>query len=348
MCMSGFRDILVSMPGVHGGQPLADNERLDPGAGPGKVAGDFALALRQLRDAAGRPSFRRMASRAHCSAATLCRAVAGDRLPGLEVTLAFVAACDGDRAEWARRWRAAAAAESAARSRVLPGPRMVEPATAQARLAEPSVMETRAAGDLAAGDFTAWEARGRGDWIGWVRGRVWRQVALSAVVLVVTASGSVIGFGGGTGPAKQVPRLAPGWTTARQNGGALAEPSSPGSMDGDDPRARGCVADATVLQAIPIDLPGGTKRFGTLRLRHSDHCGTDWASAYYSNRNLYTITLISFRPADGAETRFSWSNNTPPGSYGNMLSTARGCVWVQATVTTPFGASKPVRTECLR
>jgi uncharacterized protein DUF2690 len=119
-------------------------------------------------------------------------------------------------------------------------------------------------------------------------------------------------------------------------------------MDGDDPRARGCVADATSLQAIPIDLPGGTSRFGTLRLRHSNHCGTDWASAYYSNRNLYTITLIAFRPADGAETRFSWSNNTPPGSYGNMLSTARGCVWVQATVTTPLGTSKPVRTKCLR
>jgi len=119
-------------------------------------------------------------------------------------------------------------------------------------------------------------------------------------------------------------------------------------MDGDDPRARACVADATVLQAIPIDLPGSTKRFGTLRLRHSDHCKTDWASAYYSNRNLYTITLIAFRPADGAETRFSWSNNTPPGSYGNMLSTERGCVWVQATVTTPLGTSKPVRTKCLR
>ena len=130
--------------------------------------------------------------------------------------------------------------------------------------------------------------------------------------------------------------------------GPRAEVAPVGLADGHVVDAGFAVAHESVLPAIPIDLPGGTKRFGTLRLRHSDHCGTDWASAYYSNRNLYTITLISFRPADGAETRFSWSNNTPPGSYGNMLSTARGCVWVQATVTTPFGASKPVRTECLR
>ncbi|MDX6394203.1 MAG: hypothetical protein QOJ73_5266 [Streptosporangiaceae bacterium] len=85
--------------------------------GPDDAAEAFALALRQLRDGAGRPSYRQMAHRAHCSAATLCRAIAGDRLPGLDVALGFAEACGGDRREWAARWRAAAAAESAGRPR---------------------------------------------------------------------------------------------------------------------------------------------------------------------------------------------------------------------------------------
>jgi hypothetical protein len=305
-------------------------ERLiDPAGGPVER---FACRMRKLREEAGSPSYRQLAASAHYSATVLSRAAGGSELASLPVTLAFVEACGGDRQEWTHWWTEARDERDA----------------------------TRAAGDAAA-DRPALNgqplpqavpppapARGRGDWIGWVRGRTLRQVILIAAVLIVTASGSVVGLDGGTGPGKQGPGLAPGWTTARQNGGDLVEPISPGSMDGDDPRARGCDADATVLQAIPIYLPGGTVRFGTLRLRHSDHCGTDWASAYYSNRDLYTITLISLRPADGAETRFSWSNNTPPGSYGNMLSTALGCVWVQATVTTPLGTSKPVRTKCLR
>jgi hypothetical protein len=118
-------------------------------------------------------------------------------------------------------------------------------------------------------------------------------------------------------------------------------------MDGDDPRARDCYADAIIVQTAPMLLPDGT-RFGTLRLRHSAHCGASWGSAYYANPHLYTIRIVAVRPADGAETTFDWSNNTPPGSYGDMLSTAPGCVWVEATVTTPTGTSPPARTNCAR
>ncbi|GAA1805664.1 hypothetical protein GCM10009682_29400 [Luedemannella flava] len=68
----------------------------------------FAWQLRQLREQAGSPGYRTLAQRAHYSASTLADAAKGDRLPSLEVTLAFVAACGGDPEEWAARWEATA------------------------------------------------------------------------------------------------------------------------------------------------------------------------------------------------------------------------------------------------
>jgi WD40 repeat protein/energy-coupling factor transporter ATP-binding protein EcfA2 len=50
-----------------------------------------------------------MASRAHFSSTTLADAAGGERLPSLEVTLAYVAACSGDPATWEERWRATTA-----------------------------------------------------------------------------------------------------------------------------------------------------------------------------------------------------------------------------------------------
>ena len=67
----------------------------------------FAAGLRELRAAAGHPGYRELARRAHFSATTLSEAAGGRRLPTLEVTLAFVAACGGDTEQWTARWRAA-------------------------------------------------------------------------------------------------------------------------------------------------------------------------------------------------------------------------------------------------
>ncbi|MGK3941613.1 hypothetical protein ABK046_24650 [Streptomyces caeruleatus] len=78
---------------------------LDPTEGP---VARFAHDLRKLRQEAGGPTYRAMAGRAHYSTATLAQAAAGDRLPSLQVTLAYVTACGGDPAEWERRWQQAA------------------------------------------------------------------------------------------------------------------------------------------------------------------------------------------------------------------------------------------------
>jgi Helix-turn-helix domain len=64
----------------------------------------FAHDLRRLREAAGSPSYRWLATRAHYSPSALSTAARGKILPSWEVTRAFVLACDGDEREWRRRW----------------------------------------------------------------------------------------------------------------------------------------------------------------------------------------------------------------------------------------------------
>jgi hypothetical protein len=72
----------------------------------GGAAAQFAYELRQLRAQAGNPTYREMALFAMFSSSVLSSAASGNRMPSLEVTLAFVAACSGDRDGWRRRWLA--------------------------------------------------------------------------------------------------------------------------------------------------------------------------------------------------------------------------------------------------
>src|SRR2546429_3169649 len=71
---------------------------LDPTTGP---LAAFAHELRELRHAAGGPSYRALARRAGYSAAALSAAAGGATLPSLSVTLAYVGACGGPPAAWA-------------------------------------------------------------------------------------------------------------------------------------------------------------------------------------------------------------------------------------------------------
>jgi WD40 repeat protein len=77
---------------------------LDPDAG---TVQRFAHQLRELREKAGKPTYRAMAKKAGYTGSTLSEAAAGGRLPSLPVVLAYVAACDGDVVEWEARWHAA-------------------------------------------------------------------------------------------------------------------------------------------------------------------------------------------------------------------------------------------------
>ncbi|MEU6381801.1 hypothetical protein [Streptomyces sp. NPDC046909] len=83
---------------------------LDPEAGPVQR---LAHGLRELRKAAGQPSYRVMQAAAGYSASTLSDAAGGQRLPSLPVLQGYVRACGGDLAVWEARWEEARAAVSA-------------------------------------------------------------------------------------------------------------------------------------------------------------------------------------------------------------------------------------------
>lgn len=89
------------MKGGGGGVPRGER----PLAGGDDVVVRFAGDLRLLREKAGTPTYRDLGARAHYSAAALSEAASGRKLPSLAVTLAYVAACGGDTAEWEARWR---------------------------------------------------------------------------------------------------------------------------------------------------------------------------------------------------------------------------------------------------
>jgi tetratricopeptide (TPR) repeat protein len=80
---------------------------IGPGAGP---IGELATGLRQLRDKAGKPSYRELSRRASFSTTVLSEAAGGRVLPTLPVLRAFVRACGGDVADWEERWEQVAAA----------------------------------------------------------------------------------------------------------------------------------------------------------------------------------------------------------------------------------------------
>lgn len=92
---------------------------LDPEAGPVER---FAHGLRELRAAAGGPTYRVMAARAGYSVTTLASAASGDQLPTPSVTRAYVTVCGGDPEEWEnRRVEATLALEAEHRVRVVTG-----------------------------------------------------------------------------------------------------------------------------------------------------------------------------------------------------------------------------------
>ncbi|MCM2387190.1 WD40 repeat domain-containing protein [Streptomyces albipurpureus] len=70
----------------------------------------FAYGLRELRAAAGGPTYRAMAVHARYSASTLAAAARGDELPSLPLALAYVTVCGADPQEWETRWRETARA----------------------------------------------------------------------------------------------------------------------------------------------------------------------------------------------------------------------------------------------
>ncbi|WP_052709247.1 helix-turn-helix transcriptional regulator [Streptomyces sp. NRRL S-495] len=84
----------------------------------------FAEQLRTLRRTAGNPTLRAIARQAGYGPTVLSQATSGQRLPSLDVTLAYAVACGGDHDHWREQWLIARHQdEPANRYRVLNQPR---------------------------------------------------------------------------------------------------------------------------------------------------------------------------------------------------------------------------------
>ncbi|MEU6557563.1 helix-turn-helix transcriptional regulator [Streptomyces sp. NPDC046915] len=170
---------------------------LDPADG---LLAAFAHDLRALRHKAGTPSYRQLAARAHFSATALSRAASAQALPSLEVTLAFVAACDGDTRAWEARWHAV--------RRELNSASLDD---AGAEPGDPPLMGGARLGD---------RLRAR------LRGRL-RVAAVLAVVLAVAAGvGAVVrpSFGSGHSPAERPAPTAAATTPSARDGESTDRP----------------------------------------------------------------------------------------------------------------------------
>lgn len=66
----------------------------------------FAADLRELRIAAGKPTYNKLGHLAGCSKSTVHEAFTGARLPSLEITVGLVRALKGDEQQWRKRWTA--------------------------------------------------------------------------------------------------------------------------------------------------------------------------------------------------------------------------------------------------
>jgi Helix-turn-helix domain len=112
----------------------------------------FAHELRQLRAAAGYPSYRVLAKTAFYSASALSTAASGAAFPSLAITLAYAGACGADPAEWRQRWEAAAGL-------------VRQPGASRADAGEAAAAGEAAVGEAAVGEAAAGagEAAGKAD-----------------------------------------------------------------------------------------------------------------------------------------------------------------------------------------
>ncbi|WP_173098070.1 helix-turn-helix domain-containing protein [Actinomadura verrucosospora] len=313
---------------------------VDPTAGPVEA---FAHALRDLRRAAGNPSYRTLAARANYSHTVLSDATRGERLPTLPVTLAFVRACGGDPAEWEARWhlhrqlaegRLAPSTDDAP-ERTEPGPPAPDPGSGEG-------MDATAPGH---GPPPAPAAPRRN-----VRDVLVRHTPVAVVAAVVAGA---CGWWLRPVPA---PKAAP--AAASASAAALKVD------DGTDPKIAGCTSDAFPRANVPVRLdrearlhgrvlPAGTQ-VGTVYLNYSARCAGAWTrfvptpglNPVPTETSAARVSVQVDRPIDG--TSSSWQMGHVDSMYSNLLLVGVGCVSGTAIVRmTGQDAVGKATTQCL-
>jgi Helix-turn-helix domain len=302
---------------TNGGRPGRPEGPLDPAAG---AVANLAARLRQLREDAGRPSYRQLSRTAHYSHSALSQAAAGRVLPSLAVTLAFAQACGGDRQEWTALWH-----EAAAEAGVMAEPGGHAPSAGLTSAAGP----TPAAG-LTTGSRPSMARRGIRARLALVGRGGWSLLAGVGLV------GALVWWG--------LPALVTAPPATRVIGG-LGAPVA----DGDYPSVADCSSWTRDLVIRQI-LAANGQRLGELRLRYSMRCAAVWArfnpDPSLSSGGTVMIVLEVSRHPDGRTI-----TSRPPYVPGHLqrsdiLLLHGGCAQASVMVTRPGRDPVSVVTGC--
>jgi hypothetical protein len=294
---------------------------LDASAGPIPA---FALRLRELRREAGSPGYRELARTSSYSISALSDAAGGQRLPSLEVTLAFVEACGGDRQVWQLAWdktrSALAVGANGPNEPALPG------------IAEPSHHQGPAPDLHHAQQPPAADRRHRGRF----PPRLFERLSL---VLVGGLLGSAATFA---------------WHPTDSGHHHAAPPPTRHVADNTDPADTACDKTGSQRNAATVNLYYGPSRyvFGQITLRYSAGCDTGWArfdpTTVLMNRfdPHARLTLSLERPEDGRKISFQ-ADYVGVYAWSNMLNAGGSCLRAGITATVPGAPPIHASTACV-
>jgi hypothetical protein len=258
-----------------------------------------------------------LAAKSGYSQASLSAAESGRRAPSWELTAAFVQSCGGDPVAWRQLWELAA--------QTVPAPaEESEPAAAQA--AADTESPQAAADEVEEDDVNDLVTAPGPDGMRRRPASRMRVVLVGAGICVLVAAGVVGGLA-----------LADGSHPAQTGGPA---------RDGTDPYDDGCKADEKQLDWQPVYYPDG-RTFGTLLLMGSASCQAAWGYLDGPNTTAWTTHIVAHRIPGSASAPSQFYGNASFGSWGNVLSTHTGCVYVEAYVTDSHSQGPHARTACI-
>jgi hypothetical protein len=292
-----------------GGRPGRPESPLNPEAG---AVARLAAQLRQLREDAGRPSYRQLARTAHYSHSALSQAAAGRELPSLAVTLAFAEACGGDRQEWIARWEDAAAEAGADTA----------PPDSLTADTEPAAAARR--------DIGAQLDR--------IRRARWRRLSVVGLAAGVAVGLLWAGFSLGG----RMPHVVQG--PVRHPVGGLGAPV----FDGVVPAVGGCYIGSGDLGSSSVRTGNGAL-LGMVELRYSHRCAAVWArfdpSPALSGAGAAMITVKVVRRLDG-KTEVSHAWYTGKRQRSDLLLLHAGCAQASVVITKPGRVLAVAATAC--
>jgi len=137
----------------------------------------------------------------------------------------------------------------------------------------------------------------------------------------------------------------------RTHGPLIAAPSVrlvvTAAYDNTDPYEDGCKADEKQLDWQPVYRRSGAM-FGSIILMYSPACQAAWGYLNGPNSSAWTIHIVTRRIPGPGIVRWQFSGNIDSGSWGNVLSTRRGCVYAEAYVVDRSGEGPHARTACIQ